>query len=96
MSSEQNDCAFNPVIGKICSPAFATFSYICVVGYFNFPWIRRSVTHFFHVESKEAEFMYSIEECFRYEKPNGPTRCWLVDMHSQLDIMMSSVLASIP
>ena len=37
MSSEQNDCAFNPVIGKICSPALATFSYICVVGYFKFP-----------------------------------------------------------
>ena len=91
-----SDCVFNPVIGKICSPTHAPFSYICVVGYFNFQWIWRSVTHVFPVESKEAGFINSIEKCFRYQKPNGLTRCWLVDMHSQLDIMMSLVLASIP
>ena len=46
------------------------FSYICVVGDFNFPHIQWSATHASHVESKEAKCIDIIEECYLYQHTN--------------------------
>ena len=87
ISSEENDGALNSVMGKMCSPAPGTFSHICVVGDFHFPWIRWSVTHAIPVERKEAKFIDIIEEIYLYQHTNGPTRCRGDDMPSQLDLI---------
>ena len=46
MSSEENTGTLNSVIGKMHNPAPGTFSHICVVGDFNFPWIWWSATRY--------------------------------------------------
>ena len=92
LSSEENDGAFNSVMGQMCCPATGTFSHIWVARDFNFPRIRCSATHASLVESKEAKFIYIIEECYLYQHTNGPTRCRGDDMHIQLDLIFTNEL----
>ena len=92
LSSEENASALNLVMGKMCSPAPGRFSHICVVGDFNFPLIRWSATHTTPMESKEAKFIYIIEECYLYQHTNGRTRCRGDDMPSQLDLIFTNEL----
>ena len=88
MSSEENDGTLNSVIGPVQLPVHSTISVWLEISIFPGSGGLKLTLALW----KAILYIDIIEECFRYQHTNGPTRCRGDYMSSQLDHIFTNEL----